>query len=157
MRFWVPGCASGEEAYSLAMAWAEFRGANHLDKTSFQIFASDINQQVIDKARSAIYPESIASDVSPERLARFFSPIDAGYQIVKDIRETCVFARHDLTRDPPFSKLGPHKSEERPHIPGSAPAAQGDACVALRASSWGLSHARRIRVGGRVHRSVLSG
>ena len=65
VRFWVPGCASGEEAYSLAMAWAEFQGANHLEKASFQIFASDINQQVIDKARRAIYPESIVSDVSP--------------------------------------------------------------------------------------------
>ncbi len=105
MRFWVPGCASGEEAYSLAMAWAEFQGANHLEKTSFQIFASDINQQVIDKARLAIYPESIVSDVSPERLERFFSRVDTGYQIVKSIRETCVFAKHDLTRDPPFSKL----------------------------------------------------
>jgi two-component system CheB/CheR fusion protein len=87
------------------MAWAEFDGAVHPDKTTFQIFASDINQQMVDKARTAIYPESIASDVSPERLERFFSRIDAGYQVAKGIRETCVFAKHDLTRDPPFSKL----------------------------------------------------
>jgi two-component system CheB/CheR fusion protein len=105
VRFWVPGCASGEEAYSLAMAWAEFQGTNQLEKTQIQIFASDINQQVIDKARLAIYPESIAADVSPERLERFFSRVDAGYQIDKSIRETCVFAKHDLTRDPPFSRL----------------------------------------------------
>ena len=105
VRFWVPGCASGEEAYSLAMAWAEFRGEDHVDKASFQIFASDINQQVIDKARSAVYPVSIVSDVTPERLARFFSRVDQGYQIAKNIRETCVFARHDLTRDPPFSRI----------------------------------------------------
>lgn len=105
VRFWVPGCASGEEAYSLAMAWAEFQGTNHLEKTKIQIFASDINQQVIDKARLAIYPESIAPDVTAERLERFFSRVDTGYQIDKSIRETCVFAKHDLTRDPPFSRL----------------------------------------------------
>jgi two-component system, chemotaxis family, CheB/CheR fusion protein len=105
LRFWVPGCASGEEAYSLAMAWAEFQDANGLEETSLQIFASDINQQVIDKARKAIYPESITSDVSPERLERFFSRVDTGCQIVKSVRETCVFAKHDLTRDPPFSRL----------------------------------------------------
>ena len=105
LRFWVPGCASGEEAYSLAMAWVEFEGDNHLEERSFQIFASDINQQVIDKARKASYPESIISDVSPERLERFFSRVDSGYQVVKSIREMCVFAKHDLTRDPPFSKL----------------------------------------------------
>lgn len=105
VRFWVPGCASGEEAYSLAIAWAEFRVANQLDRSQIQIFASDINQQVIDKARLAIYPESISSDVTPERLERFFSRVDTGYQIAKDIRDTCVFAKHDLTRDPPFSRL----------------------------------------------------
>ena len=106
VRFWVPGCASGEEAYSLAIAWAEFQGTNHLERAQLQIFASDINQQVIDKARLAIYPEGIASDVTPQRLERFFSRVDTGYQIVKSsIRETCVFAKHDLTRDPPFSRL----------------------------------------------------
>ena len=105
VRFWVPGCASGEEAYSLAIAWAEFQGENHLEKTSFQIFASDINQQAIERARLAVYPETIAANVTPERLGRFFSRLDSGYQIVKCIRETCVFARHDLTRDPPFSRV----------------------------------------------------
>jgi two-component system, chemotaxis family, CheB/CheR fusion protein len=104
-RFWVPGCASGEEAYSLAMTWVEFQGANNVERLPFQVFASDINQQVIDKARRAIYPESSMSGVSPERLERFFSRVDAGYQVVKSIREACVFARHDLTRDPPFSRL----------------------------------------------------
>jgi two-component system, chemotaxis family, CheB/CheR fusion protein len=105
VRFWVPGCASGEEAYSLAIAWAEFQGVMPQEKTSFQIFASDINKQVIDKARLAIYPDSVASEVSPERLSRFFSRVDGGYRIIKEVRETCVFAEHDLTRDPPFSKL----------------------------------------------------
>ena len=105
VRFWVPGCSTGEEAYSLAIAWAEFLGGKRLEKSSVQVFASDINQQVIDKARTGVYPSSIASDVSPDRLARFFIKVDAGYQVAKDIRESCVFAKHDLTRDPPFSKL----------------------------------------------------
>ncbi len=105
VRFWVPGCSTGEEAYSLAIAWAEFLGGKRLAKSSVQVFASDINQQVIDKARTGVYPSSITSDVSPDRLARFFIKVDAGYQVAKDIRESCVFAKHDLTRDPPFSKL----------------------------------------------------
>ena len=111
VRFWVPGCSTGEEAYSLAIAWAEFVSERSVDKSSLQIFASDVNQQVIDKARRGIYPAGIASDVSQERLARFFTKVDAesqveaGYQIAKGIRETCVFAKHDLTRDAPFSKL----------------------------------------------------
>jgi two-component system CheB/CheR fusion protein len=106
VRFWVPGCSSGEEAYSLAIAWAEFQSDNGSEKeTSCQIFASDINQEVIDKARSATYPETIAADVSPERLDRFFSRTESGYQIIKSIREKCVFAKHDLTRDPPFSRM----------------------------------------------------
>jgi two-component system CheB/CheR fusion protein len=106
VRFWIPGCASGEEAYSLAIAWAEFQSDNRgAGEMSCQIFASDINQQVIDRARAAFYPETIAADVTSERLDRFFSRVDGGYQIVKSIRETCVFAKHDLTRDPPFSRM----------------------------------------------------
>ena len=105
VRFWVPGCSSGEEAYSLAMAWTEFQSDSHVDQTPFQIFASDINKQVIDTARAAVYPGTIAADVTPERLERFFSRVDGGYQVAKAVRENCVFARHDLTRDPPFSRL----------------------------------------------------
>lgn len=104
-RFWVPGCASGEEAYSLAIAWAEFVGEDGPSKLSFQVFATDINQQVVDRARAGIYPESITSDVSPERIERFFTAVEGGYRVKKSLRETCVFARHDLTRDPPFSRL----------------------------------------------------
>jgi chemotaxis methyl-accepting protein methylase/GAF domain-containing protein len=105
VRFWVPGCSTGEEAYSLAIAWAEFVSEGAAERAPLQVFASDINQQVIDKARVGIYPESIAADVSPERLARFFQPAKGGYQIAKEIRETCVFAKHDLARDPPFSRI----------------------------------------------------
>lgn len=105
VRFWVPGCASGEEAYSLAIAWAEYVGVGDLASLPFTVFATDINQRVIDRARAGVYPESIASDVSPERLERFFTPVEDGFRVVKSLRDACVFAKHDLTRDPPFSKI----------------------------------------------------
>jgi chemotaxis methyl-accepting protein methylase/serine phosphatase RsbU (regulator of sigma subunit) len=105
VRFWVPGCSTGEEAYSLAIAWAEFLDGSQPGKASLQVFASDINQQVIDKARTGIYPQSITEDVSQERLSHFFQRVKGGYQITKEVRETCVFAKHDLSRDPPFSRI----------------------------------------------------
>ena len=104
IRVWVPGCATGEEAYSIAIAWMEF-----LDErpggTPVQIFATDISDKAIEKARAGIYPEAIAADVSPDRLRRFFVKMDGSYQINKAIRDTCVFARQDIAKDPPFSKL----------------------------------------------------
>ncbi|MDD2903030.1 MAG: PAS domain-containing protein, partial [Syntrophales bacterium] len=104
IRFWVPGCSSGEEAYSLAISWLEFLG----DKAStvpIQIFATDVSEAVIEKARGGIYLENIASELSPERLRRYFVKVAGGYQISKTIRDMCVFARQNLIQDPPFSKL----------------------------------------------------
>ncbi|PYV42789.1 MAG: hypothetical protein DMG09_01755, partial [Acidobacteria bacterium] len=104
IRVWVPGCATGEEPYSVAMAWLEF-----LDETAsgtpLQIFATDISDRSIDRARGGTYPESIQADVSPERLRRFFVKVDGNYQVNKSIRDVCVFARHNVTKDPPFSKI----------------------------------------------------
>ena len=104
MRLWVCGCSSGEEAYSLAITVLEF-----LDdlgqSTPMQLFATDVSESAIEHARNGIYPESIAADVSPARLHRFFSRTDAGYRIAKRVRDVCVFARQDVTRDPPFSRL----------------------------------------------------
>ena len=104
-RVWVPGCSSGEEAYSIAIVFFEF-----LDKAKvrppLQIFASDISEASLQKARAAVYPDSIAKDVSKERLKRFFERVEGGgYRIAKWIRETCLFSRHDLTADPPFAKI----------------------------------------------------
>jgi len=104
VRFWVPGCSSGEEAYSLAMSWLEFIG-DQAPTAPIQIFATDVSDAVIDKARTGIYLENIASDLSPERLRRFFIQANGGYQISKAIRDMCVFARQNLFQDPPFSKL----------------------------------------------------
>jgi two-component system CheB/CheR fusion protein len=104
VRFWVPGCSSGEEAYSLAMSWLEFMG-DRAPTVPIQIFATDVSDVVIDRARQGVYLENIAGDLSPERLRRFFTKSNGGYQISKTIRDICVFARQNLIQDPPFSKL----------------------------------------------------
>jgi two-component system CheB/CheR fusion protein len=104
IRIWVPGCASGEEAYSLAILLSE-----HLKKTkgrrNIQIFATDLDPDAIHVARAGLYPEGIAADVSPERLASCFDKVDGGYRIKKDIRAMVVFAQHNVIKDPPFTKL----------------------------------------------------
>ena len=104
IRIWVPGCASGEEAYSLAISLLEFLG-DLAANVQVQIFATDIEDGVIDKARQGIYPEAISADVSPERLRRFFVKVPGGYQVSKTIRGMCVFARQNLIKDPPFSRM----------------------------------------------------
>ncbi len=104
IRVWVPGCSTGEEAYSIAISLLEFLG-DRANNTPIQIFATDISETAIEKARAGIYTESAMVDVSPERLRRFFVKVEGGYQIGKAIREMCIFARQNVTRDPPFSKL----------------------------------------------------
>jgi len=106
MRIWSPGCSTGEEAYTLAILFRERQDAL---KTSFRVllFATDIDNQAIAAARAGLYPESIASDLSKERLSRFFTADPAGgsYRINKDIRDMVVFSEQDLIKDPPFSRL----------------------------------------------------
>ena len=98
---WVPGCSTGEEAYSVAIALMEFLGERS-QNVSVQIFATDISETALEKARAGIYTGNTTSGISPERLQRFFSQVENGYQVSKPVREICVFARHDLTKDPPF-------------------------------------------------------
>jgi two-component system CheB/CheR fusion protein len=104
LRVWVSGCATGEEAYSLAITLVEFLHRDYAD-TRVQIFATDVSEAAIEHARTGIYAASIEADVSSERLRRFFSRTDGGYRVTKMIRDLCVFARQDLTKDPPFSRL----------------------------------------------------
>ena len=104
IRVWVPGCSSGEEAYSIAMVLMECLG-DRINGTPIQIFGTDISEVSIEKARAGVYGESSLAEVSPERLRRFFFKVEGGYQIAKPMREMSVFARHDLARDPPFSRL----------------------------------------------------
>jgi two-component system, chemotaxis family, CheB/CheR fusion protein len=104
IRVWVPGCSSGEEAYSIAIAFQEFC-AQKTRNMSIQIFGTDISEGSIEKARAGHYPFSIAANVSPERLQRYFVKTDSGYQIHKAIRDYCVFACHNVAKDPPFSRI----------------------------------------------------
>ena len=104
VRIWVPGCASGEEVYSIAIALLEYLGERS-SATPLQIFGTDVSEPAIERARAGTYPETIAAEVTPERLRRFFLKQNGHYQIAKSIREVCVFARHDVTRDPPFSRI----------------------------------------------------
>jgi two-component system CheB/CheR fusion protein len=104
IRVWVCGCATGEEAYSVAIALLEFMSAQDR-AVPIQIFATDVSENAIEHARHGTYLEGIAADLSPERLRRFFTRVDGSYRVSKLVRDLCVFARQDLTRDPPFSKL----------------------------------------------------
>ena len=104
VRLWVPGCSTGEEVYSIAIALFEALG-DRANSTPVQIFGTDISEQSIEKARFGAYPESTLQHISRERLRRFFVQSSGQYQITATVREVCVFARHDLTRDPPFSRL----------------------------------------------------
>jgi two-component system CheB/CheR fusion protein len=104
-RIWVPGCSTGQEAYSLAMALIEFYDTQPI-RPPIQVFATDLSEQTaLDKARTGVYPEGIELEVTPERLRRFFRREDHVYRINRAIRDMCVFARHNVTSDPPFSHL----------------------------------------------------
>ncbi|MEO7649935.1 MAG: chemotaxis protein CheB [Bryobacteraceae bacterium] len=104
IRIWVPGCSTGEEAYSLAISLVEFLEKSTV-RPNIQIFATDLSDAVIDKARSGVYLESALGGVSEQRLERFFVKRDRVYQVRQKIRDICVFARQDITKDPPFSKM----------------------------------------------------
>ncbi len=105
IRIWVPGCATGEEAYSIAILLAEQMEAARQNRP-VQLFATDIDAQAIAIGRAGIYPASIAADMSRGRLARFFSPEPGGaYRIHKSLRDMLIFSEQDVIRDPPFSRL----------------------------------------------------
>jgi two-component system CheB/CheR fusion protein len=104
LRIWVAGCSTGEEVYSIAISFLEFLG-DRAGSTPIKILATDISDTALEKARAGIYVENIEMDVSPDRLRRFFTKVNGNYQISKMIRDLCVFSRHNLVRDPPFSRL----------------------------------------------------
>jgi two-component system CheB/CheR fusion protein len=104
VRVWSVGCATGEEAYSLAILLME-EAARRETPPRIQVFASDLHESSLRRARDGFFPGDIEADVSPERLARFFGKEDGGYRIRKEVREQVVFAPHNLLGDPPFSRL----------------------------------------------------
>jgi two-component system CheB/CheR fusion protein len=104
VRVWVAGCATGEEAYSVAMLLAEYAETREA-APSLQVFATDIDEDAIAFARVGLYPEAIITDVPPVRLRRFFVKEPKGYRVQKSIREMVMFAPHNLIKDPPFSRV----------------------------------------------------
>jgi two-component system, chemotaxis family, CheB/CheR fusion protein len=104
LRVWVPGCSTGEEVYSLVMLLLESLTAS-ASQTKIQMFGTDISEVAVQRARAGVYSQAAVRGVPPARLRRFFVKVEHGYQINKEVRGLCVFARHDLANDPPFSKL----------------------------------------------------
>jgi two-component system CheB/CheR fusion protein len=104
VRLWVPGCATGEEAYSFAILLFEALEPPAM-MPPVKLFATDIDEAALDFARQGRYSPSIAERVSPERLARFFRKVAGGYQVLKEVRDLCVFSTHNIVSDPPFSRL----------------------------------------------------
>ena len=104
VRIWTIGCSTGQEAYSIAIAFAEVAEAAN-SQVQVQLFATDLNAASIDVARTGVYSKDIALDVSPERLRRFFCEVDGHYRINKSIRDACIFSRHNILSDPPFSRI----------------------------------------------------
>jgi two-component system, chemotaxis family, CheB/CheR fusion protein len=106
IRIWCAGCSTGEEAYSLLIALLEYLDREHLPAPPIQLFATDLSEKAIIAARAGLYSDAAVRELGPERIARFFTRIDGGgYRIAKAIRERCAFVKHDLARDPPFSRI----------------------------------------------------
>jgi two-component system CheB/CheR fusion protein len=106
VRVWAPGCSTGEEAYSLAIALLEcIQSLGPERRLKLQIFATDISSLGIDAARAGLYRDNVAADISPERLARYFIKTDGHYQVRKELRDMVVFALHNINKDAPFTKL----------------------------------------------------
>jgi len=104
IRVWIPGCSTGEEAYSVAICLLEYLGEKDVNPP-VQIFATDVSDLGVERARAGSYSENAVAEVSPERLRRFFDKSDSGYEVKKTIRDLCIFAKHNITKDPPFSRL----------------------------------------------------
>ncbi len=104
VRVWVAGCATGEEAYSVAMLLSE-HAATLPEAPRVQVFATDLSDAAVQTARAGSYPESIEADVPPERLRRFFSHTNGSYRVVESLRQTILFAPHSVLKDPPFARL----------------------------------------------------
>ncbi len=104
IRIWVPGCATGEEAYSVAMVLLEYVG-DAAPSARIQIFGTDVSESALQHARTGEYSADAVREVSSERLQRFFTRQNDGYRVAKAVRDLCLFARQDVTHDPPFSRL----------------------------------------------------
>src|SRR5207248_34432 len=104
VRVWVPGCATGEEAYSIAILLLEHLATVKM-RPKVAVFATDIDDPAIAVARGARYPAAMLQDVSPERIDRYFSGDGVSYMLTKEVRDLCIFSSHSVIRDPPFSRI----------------------------------------------------
>lgn len=104
VRVWVPGCATGEEAYSIAIAMIEYLG-DRANGTRIQIFGTDLDVKAIGKARAGLFADQLVAHLAPEQLKRFFVKVAGGYEVAKRVRDLCIFAVQNLVKDPPFSWL----------------------------------------------------
>ncbi len=116
IRLWIPGCSTGEEAYSFAMAIQEYLEENAIKNIQVQIFGTDVNGKNIEKARHGSYPKNIETDVPETRLKHFFRSVEGNYQVAKTIRDMCVFAKQDITADPPFLQHGSHQLPQHANL-----------------------------------------
>ena len=116
VRVWVPGCATGEEAYSIAMLLLEEAG-RHEVRCGLQVFASDLDENALTIAREGRYPVAIEADMTEERLRRFFIREGDHYRVTRELRDVVLFAKHSLLRDPPFSRVDLISCQERSHLP----------------------------------------
>jgi two-component system CheB/CheR fusion protein len=104
IRIWIPGCATGEEAYSTAICLTEYLESKKI-VIPVQIFSTDLDEKAITKARIGVYSKSAVQHIAPQRLKTFFAKVDGHYQIIKTIRDMCIFSVHNLMKDPPFSRI----------------------------------------------------
>ncbi len=105
IRIWTIGCSSGQEAYSLAIAFLEVAEASGERAPKLQVFGTDLNDAQLTKARHGLYPKTLAHEISTERLRKYFVEEDGGYRVIKRVREICIFGRQDILADPPFSRM----------------------------------------------------
>jgi two-component system CheB/CheR fusion protein len=103
LRIWVPGCSTGEEVYSIAICLAE--ELNHFNPLEIRIFGTDVNEEAIEEGRKGFYSEHRIKGVTKQRLKKFFVKKEGGYKVSESIRTNCIFAPHNLLKDPPFTRL----------------------------------------------------
>ena len=130
IRIWVPGCSTGEEAYSLAMLFKE-ELASAAQSSNLLIFASDLSPDAVARGRNGVFPDAIKTDVSAERLARFFTREDQGYRVRRELRDSIVFTVQDLLTDPPFSCLDFISCRQLAHLPAAQGTTEGSVPVPL--------------------------
>jgi len=153
VRVWTLGCSTGQEAYSIAMAFMEFT-ENIPRAPKLQIFATDLNDAVLEKARHGLYAKSLTADVSPERLRRFFVEEQGGFRISKPLREICVFARQNILSDPPFSRMDLISLPQFAHLHRTGFAEKDFAQLPLRAETRWISVFGGVGIGWPVRQSV---